>query len=404
MNSRERVKLAFAHREPDRVPVFEVHIDAKPASEILGHWAPVGLGTGVVKIQNEMTIAGQVGEYQRMNMAGRLELLRKLDHDIIRAFPYMVDRPIPELIGENVWRFPAVVDGYAFALTAWRGDNGGRDYWSIYKLLPETDAYAEVDSSVCHHGISQLEQMVDELEERSGDLQGLSYVNLEWVAQVAPDVCKMGWADVPFFHTSWMHVFLESMAARPDLIDRWFAAYRERILLLLEEQLKLGADLILGGQDFCDTHGPMFSRRHFRRWFQPFFLAITEMCHRYGVPYLRHNDGRLGPLEQLFLLECGIDGWHAIEPNAGNDIRYFKQKYGRQITLAGNVDCATTLVSGTPEEVCNETRDKIRWCAPGGGYLLSSSNSIHPGIPARNYLALMEAWQDYGTYPITNEG
>ena len=33
MDSRERVKLSFAHQEPDRVPLFEIHVDAKPASD-----------------------------------------------------------------------------------------------------------------------------------------------------------------------------------------------------------------------------------------------------------------------------------------------------------------------------------------------------------------------------------
>ena len=398
MYSKERVELAFAHQEPDRVPLFEIHIDAKPASEILGHWVPVGYGGEVNKSRNEMTIAGRVDEFEEMHMAGRLEVLRKLDHDIIRAFPYLADPPIPELIAENVWRFPAVVDGWA--CNVWRGDGKERDYWSVYKFIPETDSYVEVGSSVRHYGIVQLEQMVEELEKRGPSLEGISFRNMEWVAETAPDVCNMGWADVPFFATSWMPVFLEAMAARPDLIDRWFAVEQEHILLLLQAQLQRGADLILGGQDFCDTRGPMFSPRHYKRWFQPFFLAITDMCHRYGVPYLRHNDGKPGPLEELFLLESGIDGWHAIEPKAGNDIFALKERYGDKITLAGNVDCAVTLVTGTPEEVYNETREKILGCAPGGGYILSSSNSIHAGVPARNYLALIEAWRDYGTYPI----
>jgi uroporphyrinogen decarboxylase len=147
----------------------------------------------------------------------------------------------------------------------------------------------------------------------------------------------------------------------------------------------------------------MFSPRHYKRWFQRFLLAIADMCHRYGVPYLRHNDGRLGPLQDLFLRESGIDGWHAIEPKAGNDIFYFKEEYGDEITLAGNVDCAVTLVTGSPEEVYEETRQKILGCAPGGGYILSSSNSIHAGVPGRNYLAMIDAWRDYGRYPIRTQ-
>lgn len=83
-----------------------------------------------------------------------------------------------------------------------------------------------------------------------------------------------------------------------------------------------------------------------------------------------------------------------------NDNFYLKEHYGDKVLLAGNVDCAVTLVSGTPEEVYNETRDKILGCAPGGGYILASSNTIHNGVPGRNYLSMIQAWRDYGSYPI----
>ena len=398
MNSKERVRLTFSHQEPDRIPIFEIQIDMKPSFEILGHQVINGAGGKMDKTRNEMIISGQVDEFYEMAMAGRLEVTRKLDHDIIRVFPYRSDPPIPEVVSENVWRIPAVVDGHA--LNIWQSDGIDRDYWGIYKFIPETDAYIEVDSSVCHYGMSQFEQMVGELEKRGPSLEGISFRNLEWAIETAPDLCKMGWADVPFFATYWWPIFFEAMGMRQDLIDRWFTAQQEHILLLLETQLKKGADLILGGQDICDTRGPMFSPGHYKRWFQPFLLAITDMCHRYGVPYLRHNDGKLGPLEELFLLESGIDGWHAIEPNAGNDIFYFKKKYGDKITLAGNVDCSTTLVTGTYEDVYNETLAKIKGCGPGGGYILSSSNSIHNGVPGQNYLAMIEAWRKYGKYPI----
>lgn len=71
MTSKERVKRAFNHQEPDRVPVFEIHIDSKPGSEILGHYAPTGIGGEVRKMQNEMTIAGKATEAQHWSM-GRL--------------------------------------------------------------------------------------------------------------------------------------------------------------------------------------------------------------------------------------------------------------------------------------------------------------------------------------------
>ena len=105
MLAKERVRLAIAHREPDRVPIYEKHIDHKPASEILGHFAAVGYGSAIRgKLQNEMITEGRYDEYQAMQIAGRLELCRKLGLDIIRAFPYPRKPPVPRLIAENTWR------------------------------------------------------------------------------------------------------------------------------------------------------------------------------------------------------------------------------------------------------------------------------------------------------------
>jgi uroporphyrinogen decarboxylase len=68
--------------------------------------------------------------------------------------------------------------------------------------------------------------------------------------------------------------------------------------------------------------------------------------------------------------------------------------------LKGNVNCATTLVTGTVQEVVQETLDVIRAGAQGGGLILSSSNSIHSSVNPLNYLAMVNTIKAYGKYPI----
>jgi uroporphyrinogen decarboxylase len=46
------------------------------------------------------------------------------------------------------------------------------------------------------------------------------------------------------------------------------------------------------------------------------------------------------------------------------------------------------------------TRATIRVAAPGGGYCLSSSNSIHSSVRPENYMAMVETLRDCGTYPL----
>ena len=53
------------------------------------------------------------------------------------------------------------------------------------------------------------------------------------------------------------------------------------------------------------------------------------------------------------------------------------------------------------EEVRAETRSCLRAGAPGGGFILSSSNSIHSAVKPGNYLAMLQTLREYGRYPIT---
>ena len=397
--------MAFDHVEPDRVPVFEIHINSGPAAELLGHPVQIGMsGADLGSKRNNMIAQGRVDAFYRGDMETRMELCQKLNLDIVRAFPYPTDPLVPQQIDAHAWR---VEDKYG--------------YWWCFKYSPDTDLYVESDSCIKQGGIERFERMVNDMTQhgtgllgcaidglalvsqpgRGGpSLDGISFSSMEWAKKTDPDLCVMGWADVGFYHNSWMEVLLEAMAFRPELVDRWMELNLQQILLQLEAQLKLGADLILGGQDICYKNGPMFSPDHYERFIKPSLLAITEMCHQYDVPYLRHNDGNITAIERPFLLESGIDGWHAIEPCAGMDICYFKDQYGDKITLAGNIDCGGALESGTPAEIRHEVREKIKHCAPGGGYIIASSNSIHSAIPGRNYQIMRDAIEKFGNYPI----
>jgi len=64
------------------------------------------------------------------------------------------------------------------------------------------------------------------------------------------------------------------------------------------------------------------------------------------------------------------------------------------------VSCAFSLVSGTVEEVIQETKDVIKKAAKGGGLICMSSNSIHSGVKPENYLAMIKTIKEYGKYPL----
>ena len=114
-----------------------------------------------------------------------------------------------------------------------------------------------------------------------------------------------------------------------------------------------------------------------------------------------HTDGDVQPLIDD-LVKIGLNALHPIEPKA-MDINLLKKKYQNRLCLIGNIDMAGSLGRGTPDEVRQEVKERIRNVAPGGGYAVGSSNSVASYIPIENYRAMIEATFEYGQYPKHKE-
>jgi uroporphyrinogen decarboxylase len=98
------------------------------------------------------------------------------------------------------------------------------------------------------------------------------------------------------------------------------------------------------------------------------------------------------------IIDTGIDGLNPIEPAAGMDIGLLKQRYGKRIALIGNIDCGHLLCQAPVDEVRRVTRETIQVAKPGGGFCLSSSNSIHSSVKPENFMAMIETWRECRAY------
>ena len=82
------------------------------------------------------------------------------------------------------------------------------------------------------------------------------------------------------------------------------------------------------------------------------------------------------------------------------DIYEMKKRYGDRLCLIGNIELATVLATGTPQDVIEDTKMHLRRLAPGGGYCLGSSNSVTSDVPIENYRAMIDTVMEFGKYPI----
>jgi uroporphyrinogen decarboxylase len=94
----------------------------------------------------------------------------------------------------------------------------------------------------------------------------------------------------------------------------------------------------------------------------------------------------------------GVAGFHPIEKGA-MDIATVKRTYGDRVCLLGNLDL-NILGRGTPEETEQEVLELIRNVAPGGGYILTSGNSLASYLKPECVVAMARAVRKHGQYPI----
>ena len=167
-----------------------------------------------------------------------------------------------------------------------------------------------------------------------------------------------------------------------ELLDRYLA-FAERAIQVFCE---LGFDLIWCFDDFAYHSGPMFSPAVFRELFLPRLRRATA---RISVPWIFHSDGNLFPVLDD-LLTLGMSGLHPIEPEA-MDLAEVKRAVGRRACLIGNVS-VDLLARGTPAQVEAAVEEALAAGSPGGGYMLSSGNSIPGYAKLENVRAMIASF------------
>ncbi len=368
------------------MPVFELCINQPVAEAIMGREMLVGIGARLLgPVYYEYARKKQLALLAGRIIVDHIALYEELHLDIIPVPPVPLEILTIENPAENIYR--------------WIMPNLGG--WQDIKVDLELDTWGEIDSEIKQAGMEGFRKHVTRLESSRPEVPEVTAMLLKNLFKSVSHRFLLGQADIMIpADKSWFDVFLVAMVDEPELVERYLDLTLEPMLALVEAQARAGFDGIIGGTDMAGTTGPFVSPAMFRRFFQPRLRKLSEKCRELGIVFIKHTDGNIMAMEDDFILGCGFDGYHAIEPQAGMDIRYLKKKHAGKITLLGNVDCGRLLSLGAPEEVRRVTGELIRDVAPGGGYVLSSSNSIHSGVRPENFLAMLEAAREFGEYPI----
>jgi uroporphyrinogen decarboxylase len=158
---------------------------------------------------------------------------------------------------------------------------------------------------------------------------------------------------------------------------------------------------VLNPDDIAFNTGLLVHPKYLRKYLFPWYKKMGKICREKGIGFIFHSDGDCTEVMED-LIDCGFHAFNPIQPNAMNIVEV-KKKWGKKLCLIGNINLDSTLTLGTPEDVRAEVYERIRTIGPGGGYMVSSSNSITDYVPPENMKALLDATYEFGRYPIELE-
>ena len=147
-----------------------------------------------------------------------------------------------------------------------------------------------------------------------------------------------------------------------------------------------GNDLATQNSLFCSPDG-------YRDLFQPFHKKLNDWVHKHTTwKTMKHCCGACEPLLADFI-EAGFDVLNPVQCSAkGMEPDLLAIRYGGKIVFwGGGVDTQKTLPFGTPDDVFEQVKERLRIFGRNPGFVFNSIHNIQCNTPTENVIALFEA-------------
>jgi uroporphyrinogen decarboxylase len=225
------------------------------------------------------------------------------------------------------------------------------------------------------------------------------------VQDLLPPKMKIIAVSGKIFTLTWMMMgfenFATSLRTNPGFVDAVLGKVAEIQLAGIRQVVEIpNVAAAWAVDDIAFGSGPLVDPEFFRRSLFPWYEEMSRLCKAHGLFLFFHSDGVLW---EFFddLIALGIDAVHPIDPTC-MEIEEVQERVGDRICLLGNVS-NELLAEGTPQDIEEVTRRRLKRLAPGGGYCLGSGNSVPSWARLENYQAMIATCLREGRYPIQVE-
>lgn len=202
-----------------------------------------------------------------------------------------------------------------------------------------------------------------------------------------------------------METFLSNMAMEPDFAQELLNRINKLCMVNMGhflDQCGDVIDMIKIGDDLGTQENLMISPRMYRKMLKPLHAEMIALIkQKTKAKVFFHTDGDVFNLIEDFI-EIGVDVLNPIQTSAGKmaNLEELKKQFGKRMVFCGAMDTQKILPHGTTEEVKQEVRRVINTLGQGGGYMLATVHTVMNEVPPENVLAMVDAVEEYGYYPL----
>ena len=416
MTSKERIRAAVDHKQPDKLPMdfgssFITGIHCSVIEQLRAHYK---LENRPVKICEPYQMLGEVEE----------DLLNAIGIDVQPIFPQRT------LFGFQNEDWKPYTTPWGQDVLVSKHFNTTKDKAGNTYIYPEGD----LDAPACAH-IPKTGYFFDTIERLDPDYDEDDLNLADNLEEFGPMTAKeeIYWGEqadkwrgcdravsvhlngtslgdialvpAPFLKhpkgvrgvADWYMLSADEPEFMADLFDR----QTEIALANMEKLHKIAGDVIdmvvVCGTDFGTQASLFCSVPKMRDIWLPRYKRINDWIHNNtDWRTFKHSCGAVEPLIDTFI-DCGFDILNPVQCSAtGMDPQQLKDKYGERITFwGGGVNTQKTLPFGTPEEVRREVLERCEIFAPGGGFVFNAIHNVQALTPIANYVAMIDAVKEY---------
>jgi len=401
MKSIERINAAFAHVEPDRVPI-----------DFGGHRSSGIMAQAYVKLRELLGLPPS--KLYVYDFIQQLALIEGDVLDIVGADVVEVGHGYHEI--DDYWQDWNLPDGTPCKIPAFIEVEREGDDWVVR---------GDENQVICiqKKGTLFFEQTCFPLY---GNEEDVTFKKLEyylnqvmwWRLGVPPSPAGLDWAgqkirrhsakalrestDRAIYGTFGGNLieigeflfridnFLLQMLANPDRIHTFLDKLTELHLANMEKYL--GAvgpyiDLIGFGDDMGMQTGQQFSREMYREFFKPrhklLWNRAKELCP--GIKVSLHCCGGVYPLLRD-MIEAGLDAINPVQFTCTDmEVDRLKREFGKDLVFwGGGCDTQSILHNGTPQQVAEHVKRQVEVLSPGGGFVFQQVHNILANVPPEN--------------------